>query len=69
MWDVIVRKWTEMTISGEEISSRSIGTANVVGNEVFLLGGYCGGLLPAESDFYKLKINYPCVNNILGASL
>jgi len=66
MWDVIVQKWTEMTVAGEEISARSIGTASVVGDEVFLLGGYCGGLLAPESDFYKLKITLPFKKECLG---
>jgi len=60
-WDVLVRKWTEINIEGEAISARSIGTANLIGNDVFLWGGYCGGILPEDNDFYKFKLNrYAC---------
>eukprot|EP01089_Gocevia_fonbrunei_P003556 TRINITY_DN1353_c0_g4_i1.p1 TRINITY_DN1353_c0_g4~~TRINITY_DN1353_c0_g4_i1.p1 ORF type:complete len:387 (-),score=60.92 TRINITY_DN1353_c0_g4_i1:93-1253(-) len=59
MWDVILRKWTDMTVVGEEISPRSIGTSSVIGDEVILLGGYCGGLLDSAEDFFKLKFNFP----------
>jgi len=55
-WDVLSRKWREMELEGEEISARSIGTANVVGNEVVVWGGYCGGLLAADNDLFKLKL-------------
>lgn len=55
-WDVLGRKWREMTMEGEEISARSIGTANLVGDEVVVWGGYCGGLLAADNDLFKLKL-------------
>jgi len=61
MWDILSAKWTEITINGDEISPRSIGTANVIGNEVILLGGYCGGLLQEDNDFFKLRFNFPNV--------
>ena len=36
---------------------RSMGPADVVGNEVYFWGGYCGGVLPGELDFYKLVVD------------
>jgi len=56
-WDVFRRKWTELTMEGENISSRSIGSANMIGNEVYLWGGYCGGILAEDNDFFKFKVN------------
>ena len=35
---------------------RSMGASDVVGNEVYFWGGYCGGVLPGEVDFYKLVV-------------
>jgi N-acetylneuraminic acid mutarotase len=54
-WDVLARKWREMTFEGEDISARSIGTASFVGDEIVLWGGYCGGLLSADNDLFVLK--------------
>jgi len=56
-WDILRKKWTELPYEGETISSRSIGSANMIGNEVFIWGGYCGGILPEDNDFFKFKIN------------
>jgi hypothetical protein len=55
-FDVLRKKWTELPFEGE-ISSRSIGSANLIGNEVYLWGGYCGGILPEDNDFFKFRIN------------
>eukprot|EP01088_Endostelium_zonatum_P006486 TRINITY_DN1861_c0_g1_i1.p1 TRINITY_DN1861_c0_g1~~TRINITY_DN1861_c0_g1_i1.p1 ORF type:complete len:585 (+),score=153.38 TRINITY_DN1861_c0_g1_i1:368-2122(+) len=61
VWDVMRKKWKEMEIGGkggvDEISARSIGTANRVGeNEVVVWGGYCGGLLEEDNDLFKFKL-------------
>lgn len=55
-WDILARKWREMTAEGDDISARSIGTANLVGDEVVLWGGYCGGLIAVDNDMFRLKI-------------
>jgi hypothetical protein len=68
MWDVLTRKWTEIIMDGAAISARSIGTANTVGNEVLLWGGYCGGLLAEDNDLYKLKLSLPAQTKCLGYS-
>jgi len=66
MWDVLLRKWIELQITGEIISPRSIGTANVVGNELVLWGGYCGGVV-RENDLYKLRFALPARLTCLGS--
>lgn len=68
MWDILARKWTEIMIEGDEITSRSIGAANLVNNEIFMWGGYCGGILPSDNDFFKLKLNFKCSLDCLGSS-
>lgn len=69
MWDILARKWTEITVEGDPISARSIGSANVVNDEVIMWGGYCGGILPQDNDFFKMKMNFKgSVGGLLGSS-
>jgi len=63
-WDILTRKWTELPVEGEAISSRSIGSANLVGNEVIIWGGYCGGILPEDNDMYRFKLNLKCCSEL-----
>jgi len=39
-------------------SARSMGSANVIGNSVFIWGGYCGGVLPHDEVLNLSKLNY-----------
>jgi len=68
LWDTVVRKWTELEVGGEAISARSIGSANLVDDEIVIWGGYCGGLLPQDNDFFRFKLNFPCNLNCVGMS-
>jgi len=68
VWDTFVRKWKELEVGGEAISPRSIGCAEVIDNEVIIWGGYCGGLLPTDNDFFRMKLNFPCKLKCIGMS-
>jgi len=50
------RKWRELQLGGNEVSARSIGTANKVADEIVVWGGYCGGLLEQDNDLFKFKL-------------
>jgi hypothetical protein len=51
------RRWRKPPVLGELPTARSMGTADVVGTNVYFWGGYCGGVIPSSQDFYKLVIN------------
>ncbi len=44
-------------MEGELPGARSMGSSNVVGNNVYFFGGYCGGVIQMNNDFYRLTVN------------